>query len=219
MTIPEFKGRSRSHFIRVPTAIQECNGIVILNRHIRSVLFSTDVAIIRNTNADAVIAVYPFTPQPIISHAIIMSADVPVLCGVGGGLTSSQRTLDVALDAEFQGAHGVVLNKPAPNALIAQLKKTLEIPVIVTVVSEKEDIAARIDAGTDIFNVSGARDTAQIVRTIRSIHERIPIIATGGPSNETIRNTIQAGANAITHTPPTAGSLFKVIMDKYRESE
>ncbi len=35
-----------------------------------------------------------------------------------------------------------------------------------------------------------------------------PIIATGGPTEESILRTIQAGANAITYTPPTTGQLF-----------
>ena len=34
-------------------------------KRIKSLLFSTDVAIIKNTNADAVIAVYPFYPSAI----------------------------------------------------------------------------------------------------------------------------------------------------------
>lgn len=45
----------------------------------------------------------------------------------------------------------------------------------------------------------------------------VPIIATGGPGDETIMATIEAGANAITYTPPTPGELFKVLMEKYRQ--
>lgn len=43
-------------------------------------------------------------------------------------------------------------------------------------------------------------------------------MATGGPTEETIREVIAAGANAITVTPPTNGELFKKKMEKYRES-
>ncbi|MGS0525364.1 hypothetical protein ACU8V7_09405 [Zobellia nedashkovskayae] len=42
------------------------------------------------------------------------------------------------------------------------------------------------------------------------------IIATGGKSDETILAAIEAGANAISYTPPSTGELFKVIMDRYR---
>ena len=44
----------------------------------------------------------------------------------------------------------------------------------------------------------------------------VPIIATGGPTEETIMSTIEAGANAITYTPPTNGELFAESMRKYR---
>jgi hypothetical protein len=216
--IPEFKGSLRSNIVQVPEAINVCSGIRILGKCIKSLLFSTDVAIIRNTNADAIIAVYPFAPQPIITHALIMAADKPVFCGVGGGPVSGKRTLEIALDAEFQGALGVVLNQPAPNELIEALKGKLEIPVMVTVVAENEDFQGRIDAGVDIFNVSGAARTEAIVRRIRGIHPRIPIIATGGKDEFSILNTIKAGANAITYTPPAAGDLLRTIMNTYREA-
>jgi hypothetical protein len=214
--IPEFKGNLRSNIIRVPEVICESSGIVILGKSIKSLLFSTDVAIIRNTNADAIIAVYPFTPQPIITHALILAADKPIFCGIGGGLTSGKRSLEIALDAEFQGALGVVLNKPAPNELIERLKKKLEIPVIVTVVSAEEDFQGRINAGVDIFNVSGAAQTDAIVKKIRSVNDTVPIIATGGREEQNIRKTIEAGANAISYTPPSTGELFRIIMNKYR---
>ena len=60
-------GTLRKFSLRVPEVIRECSGIVIFGKRIKSLVFSTDVAIIRNVNADAVIAVYPFTPQPIIT--------------------------------------------------------------------------------------------------------------------------------------------------------
>ena len=49
------------------------------------------------------------------------------------------------------------------------------------------------------------------------IFPEVPIIASGGGTEESIRRTIQAGANAITYTPPTAQELFKITMAKYRE--
>ena len=45
------------------------------------------------------------------------------------------------------------------------------------------------------------------------------IIATGGPTEESILETIRAGANAITITPPTTGELFAGIMHDYREKK
>lgn len=215
--IPEIKGVLRSKFIELPQCLANASGIKIFGKRIKSILFSTDVAIIKNTNADAVIAVYPFTPQPVITQAIILASDVPVFCGVGGGLTMGDRVVNIAVHAEFQGAIGVVVNKPTKNDTIKALKNTIDIPVVVTVVSENEDIKGRIDAGADILNVSGAARTAEIVKRIRSISATIPIIATGGNTEENINKTIEAGANAITYTPPSIGAIFSDVMKRYRE--
>ena len=170
----------------------------------------------KNTNADAIIAVYPFTPQPLITQALIMAADVPVFCGVGGGITQGKRVINLALDAEFKGAMGVVLNSPTKDDIIKKVRSTIDIPVVVTVVSEKDDIAKRIEAGATIINVSGGADTPKIVKKIREEFPEFPIIATGGPNDDTIKETIEAGANAITYTPPTSGKAMSELMDKYR---
>lgn len=200
----------------VPECIEECSGIRVFGQLLKSFLFSTDVAVIRNTNANAIIAVYPFTPQPVISQALILAADKPIFCGVGGGITNGDRSLALAIHAEFQGALGIVLNKPTPNSLIRKLKENVDIPVTVTIVSPNDDVKGRIEAGVDILNVSGAERTAEIVRKIRAIDENVAIIATGGKSTESILEAIEAGANAISYTPPTTGSLFRDIMEAYR---
>ena len=215
--VPEYNGTLRSHSITVPQCISKCSGIRIFGKRIKSIAFSTDVAIIKNINADAVIAVYPFTPQPSISQAIISVSDVPVFVGVGGGRTGGRRSVELAMQAEHQGAYGVVLNGPIADEIITQIKAVVDIPVIGTVVSARMDVRRRIEAGADIINVSGAAETAAIVRQIRAEFPEIPIIATGGPSDETILETIAAGANAITYTPPSNGRLVSVTMQKYRE--
>lgn len=214
--IPEIEGTLRKHMVRVPKVIEEVSGIRIFGKLIKSLVFTTDVAIIRNCNANAVIAVYPFTPQPIITHSIISCSDVPVFCGVGGGTTTGKRVVNIAEDAEFQGAVGVVLNAPTPNETIEHLRAKIDIPIVITVVSEKTDIEKRLESGADIINVSGAGKTIEIVRRIRSQHPTVPIIATGGPTDESILRTIEAGANAITYTPPSNGEIFKDMMNHYR---
>ena len=214
--VPSYNGTLRSHQVEVPACIAECSGIRIFGRRIKSLVFSTDVAIIKNVNADAIIAVYPFTPQPIIAQAIINVSDVPVFVGVGGGVTNGPRSVRLAAYAEHQGAFGVVVNAPTSNEVVRMLKQVLDIPVVVTVVSDKTDVRARLEAGADILNVSGAAETPAIVRHIREQFPDVPIIATGGPTEETILPTIQAGANAITYTPPSTGVLFAAFMDKYR---
>lgn len=48
-------------------------------------------------------------------------------------------------------------------------------------------------------------------------YPNVLLIAFGGKSNASIRETIAAGANAITYTPPSTQELFKQIMAAYRE--
>ncbi len=216
---PELKGSLRDFMLKVPEPIYGCSGIKIRGRRMKSVLFSTDACIICNCNADAVIAVYPFTPQPVITEAVMKVANVPVLVGVGGGLTQGIRVVNLALHAEFQGALGVVVNAPTKNEVIRQLKKTIDIPVVVTVLSDQEDIEARLEAGTDILNISAAGSTPAVVRQIRERYPDIPIIATGGPTPESIQATVEAGANCITWTPPSNGEIFRGIMEAYRQGK
>jgi len=213
---PEYSGTLRSHLLTVPKCISECGGIRIFGRRIKSLVFSTDVAIIKNVNADAIIAVYPFTPQPSITQAIISVSEVPVFVGAGGGMTNGDRSVRLAEFSEHQGASGVVVNAPISNETIAKMKAVVDIPVVTTIVSGDMDIAGRLAAGADILNVSGASRTPEIVTKIRAEFPTVPIIATGGPREEDILRTIQAGANAITYTPPSTGELFSVRMHQYR---
>ena len=104
--VPSFGSKLRKNIVEVPEVINSCSGIRVFGQLLKSFLFSTDVAIIRNTNANAIIAVYPFTPQPVISNALILAADKPIFCGVGGGITTGVRSLELAIHAEFQGALG-----------------------------------------------------------------------------------------------------------------
>ena len=217
MFVPEIEGNLRKHMVKVPEVINQASGINIFGKKIKSLLFSTDVAIIKNCNAHAVIAVYPFTPQPVITHAIIAASDIPVFCGVGGGTTMGKRVINIAMHAEFQGAIGVVVNAPSTNELISHLNMRIDIPIVITVASDKTDIKSRLEAGASILNVSCAGKTPAVVREIRRNFPEVPIIATGGPTVESIRETIEAGANTITYTPPTSAELFKNLMNKYRE--
>ena len=217
--IPVVNGDLRSHILTVPETIWRASGIVVMGRRIKSLLFSTDIAIICNCNADAVLAVYPFTPQQRIANAIVTSSSIPVFCGVGGGVTNGPRSVMLARDAEAHGAFGVVVNVPIANETIAQMRRVIDIPVIATVVSEKMDIDARIKAGAAILNVSAADRTPELVRHIRADFPTLPIIATGGPNDETVAETIDAGANAISYTPPSTKKLFESIMNGYRDPD
>jgi len=212
-----YTGVLRNHMVAAPSCIAECDGIRIFGRLLKSIIFSTDVAIIANTNADAVIAVYPFTPQPRIVNAVMSAADMPVFFGVGGGFTSGMRSVNQALAAENMGAFGVIVNAPVTPEVLHQIKAAVDIPVIATIVSAEQDTEARIDAGADILNVASSSLTPSVVAQLRARHPDLPIMATGGPTEESIRATIAAGANAITFTPPNSGKLLEEIMRGYRE--
>lgn len=215
--IPYITTKLRHNILEMPPVIREASGIVIFGRRIKSLVFTTDIAIIRNCDADAVFAVYPFTPQQAISKAIIEASYTPVFCGVGGGTTSGLRTVGLAKDVESLGAMGVVLNSPITNPNLLAVSKVVDIPVIITVTSPETDISSRIRHGATILNVATGANTASLVAKIRQEHPDIPIMASGGKSEESIRATIEAGANAITYTPPTTAELFKSMMQKYRE--
>ena len=218
-SIPLVESRLRHNILEMPKEIRKASGIVIYGRRIKSLVFTTDLAIIKNCDADAVFAVYPFTPQQSISDAIIKASYIPVFCGVGGGTTKGLRTIALAKDVESQGAMGVVLNAPINNLNLMGVVNAVDIPVVITAVDEKTDIGGRLEAGASILNVAAAAKTPDLVRSIRQRYPDVPIIATGGNRPETITATIEAGANAITYTPPTARELFKTMMSKYREEE
>lgn len=216
-SIPTISGRLRNHILKMPEAIFKASGIVVNGRRIKSFAFTTDLAIIRNCDADAVFAVYPFTPQQAISDAIIKASYIPVFCGVGGGTTKGLRTISLAKDVEAQGAMGVVLNAPISDLNLLAVANAVDIPVIITVANDRTDIASRLEHGATILNVACGKNTPDVVRNIRSQFPNIPIIASGGKTNESVLATISAGANAITYTPPATQELFRQLMDEYRD--
>ncbi len=216
-TIPHISSKLRHHILEVPNEARGVSGIVINGKRIKTLVFTTDIAIIRNCSADAVLAVYPFTPQPTISDAILRYSSLPVFCGVGGGTTQGIRTTQLAWDAEAQGAMAVVVNAPMGNLDIERICNYIDIPLVVTILSEHTDIEARLAAGASILNVSAAARTPEVVRKIREKFPDVPIIATGGPTAESITETVKAGANAISYTPPTTKELFSRMMWDYRE--
>ena len=206
--IPQIGSRLRQHILKIPEAVFQASGIIINGRRIKSFVFTTDLAIIRNCDADAV--------QQAISDAIIRSSYIPVFCGVGGGTTKGIRTVSLAKDVESQGAMGVVLNAPISDLNLLAVSNAVDIPVIITVTHEGTDIDSRLQHGAAILNIACGKETPNVVRKIRSEFPNVPLVASGGKTNESIYETIVAGANAITYTPPSTQELFKELMAKYR---
>ncbi len=217
--VPIIQSTLRHNIISMPDEIYTASGIIINGRRIKSLIFSTDLAIICNCNADAVLAVYPFTPQRSISDGIIKYANIPVFCGVGGGTTNGPRTIPLAKDAECQGAIGIVLNAPVTNENMLSISECVDIPIVITVLSSNTDIESRLHSGASILNIAGGPSTPDIIRKIRTEYPDVPIIASGGNTGESILKTIEAGANAITYTPPSCASLFSQMMEKYRSDD
>lgn len=216
MKIPSVMSDLRKEIVTVPEVIQEVTGISIYGRLIKSILFTTDVAIIANHNADAILAVYPFTPNPAILKSIMQVSSVPVLAGVGGGLTTGLRAANMSLFSESEGVFSVVVNGPTKADTIAEIDALIDVPIIYTVVSTDADIQSRLAAGVDIVNVSCGPETASVVQKLRQEFPDLPIIATGGPTDESIKEVIEAGANAISVTAPSNAEIFKKKMAKYR---
>ena len=71
---PIIEGALRHGILKMPKAAYEASGIIVNGRRLKTFVFTTDLAIIRNCDADAVFAVYPFTPQQAISDAIIKAS-------------------------------------------------------------------------------------------------------------------------------------------------
>ena len=214
--IEPIESRLRHNILRMPKEIEQASGIVVYGRRIRSLLFSTDIAIIKNCDADAVFCVYPFTAQRAVHAAVIHAASMPVFCGVGGGTTQGSRAVYLAMDAENQGAMGVVFNSPIPNKDLRMASRVLDIPIVVTITNDKDDIGRRISHGATILNVAGGARTPEIVKGIRQKFPKVPIVASGGKTPESVTATIEAGANAIVYTPPSSAALFRELMDSYR---
>ncbi len=202
--------------LRVPIEAQDCPGISFFGRHVKSLVFSTDLAIICNCDADAVFAVYPFTCQPAITQALVMASGRPVFTGVAGTTTTGVRSAALAVQSEMQGAYGVIVNSPTSVEDIHMISRAVDIPLVLTIVTFDELVATKIATGARVVNVAAGRNTPDVVRSVREHFGDIPIIASGGKDGESVKSTIDAGADAITWVPPTMQDLQRKLMDVNR---
>lgn len=128
--MPRITTNLRKEYIKVPEVIQEASGIYINGKAFKSLLFTTDVAIIMNNNADAVMCVYPFTPHPAIIESVTAVSNDPVIAGVGGGLTAGTRSANMALFAESHGCQAVIVNAPTSLETVEQINEMIDIPLL-----------------------------------------------------------------------------------------
>ena len=64
---PNVESRLRHNILKMPQEVYQASGIVINGRRLKSFVFTTDLAIIRNCDADAVFAVYPRLNRPSVT--------------------------------------------------------------------------------------------------------------------------------------------------------
>lgn len=207
---------TRTCELAVPEVIWGCNGVNLGGVAVKSFVFSTDIAVILNCDAQAVLCVYPFACRQDINKSIIQSASRPVLNGVAGAITSGEKSLALARAAQDDGAAGVVANMMTDARHIAALREALDIPVILTVACLNEETEARIEAGASMVNVAAGHRTAQVVAQMRKCYPQLPLIASGGASREALERTIDAGADAIVWTPPNIQEIERQVMLGHR---
>lgn len=200
----------------IPKSISECEGIWLNGQLIRSVLLSTDLSYILNLNADAIMVVNPFEKSSHLNKIIIEHSQKPVLCDIGGGFLKERLSIDLAQNAFEVGAYGAVISKPTSPKSVRQIRSEIDGKLIYTVMYREEPLAELIDAGVDIFNISTGETTAEVVQEVRRQFPDMKIMASGGPYDSTILETIEKGADAIVFNPPTATEMLRSIFDGYR---
>jgi len=212
----EALSRQPSPPLKVPQIVGLCPGIPVGGALIRSAIFSTDLAIIENTDCQAIFAVYPFSPSERIIRGLVNTSGKPVFCGIGGGLTRGKKSMYMAEIAEQAGAKALIVNQPFPGKVIRKIFESRSLPVISTVADLDYDISARIRSGVAIIHVAAGLSTPALIEKIKRTEPAIPVMATGGKNIEHLTDAVNAGADAIVLTPPTTGELFRNIMMRYR---
>lgn len=216
--VPKITSALRNSIIEMPEVIREASGISLYGKRIKSIVYSLDVSLLANTDADAILCVYPFTPNTQILKAVATVATVPILAGIGGGLTNGERSARLGMLAEENHASAVVLNGPADITTVSSVNNYVDVPIIYTVINKEPDLKAYIDAGVKIFNVAGGTETTELVKWVRKQFPSVAIIASGGKTDADILATINAGANAITYTAyGAAEQYFHHKMEIYRD--
>lgn len=215
---PRVTSPLRGGIVASPDVIRKASGIILYGKRIKSIIYTMDVSLIANCDADAILCVYPWTPNTRILEAVAKVASAPVLAGIGGGLTKGERSARIGMLAEENSASAVVLNGPTTIDTIEYVAEYVDVPIIYTVITKNEHLQGYIDAGVKIFNVAGGAKTAELVRWVREQFPDFPIIASGGKTDEQILKTIEAGANAITYTTyGTTENIFQAKMEQYRK--
>ena len=203
--------------LMVPAAAAAAEGIMLAGKRVRSFVFSTDLAVICNCNTDAVLAVYPFVCQRAIIHGLLAVPDRPVITGVGGSLTPPDKSIRYAAYAHEQGLAGVVVNMTFSVDALRVIAHDAGVPLVLTLGELNDESRRRIEAGASMINVAAGRRTEEVVAAVRAAYPELPVMASGGPTEQTVAATIAAGAQAVSWTPPNIQDLEHALMDRTRE--
>ena len=140
---------------------------------------------------------------------------IPVVAAVALAKLVAKRGADAVIaEGTESGGH---VGEMTTMALVPQVVDAVDIPVIATVVRCDDDAHAKVRAGAKILNIAAGKNTPQVLRELREHYPNLPLIAPGGKTPESIRETIAAGANAIIWTPPSAQQLQADMMQRYRK--
>ncbi len=211
-----FKQKKRAKLATPAFISENCSGLPLGDWNIKSIIFSTDVALIENNDSDAVLAVYPFPPSRKIMETLILFSNKPVICGIGGGITKGKNALEMAITAEELGAAAVIVNQPFNNRDIKKIRQKISIPIISSISTMGFDFQKRIDAGVSIFHITGGKNTQAIIRYLHENFSSIPLICTAGKTIDNLNAVLEENVHAVVLTPPSNGDLFKNIMQNYR---
>ena len=130
---PEYSGTLRSHLLTVPKCISECGGIRIFGRRIKSLVFSTDVAIIKNVRSGRM------GKKDIIKIDSPMEVDLDVL-----GYIDHNITVNVIRDNKITEKKALKLPKKITNVIRCKNPRCItsieqELPHIFYLADEKTE--------------------------------------------------------------------------------
>lgn len=97
---------------------------------------------------------------------------------------------------------------PATAEMVEHITNIADIPVIATVVRCDDDAHAKVRAGAKILNIAAGKNTPQVLRELRKHYPNLPLIAPGGKTPESIRET--------TPPAPTPSSGRRLRPSSYR---
>lgn len=210
------ENRISSSAARVPDIISCTSGITVQGRQLHSFAFTTDAAIIRKHQCRR-------HSRRISVHRRTSHHPGPTHRGPGPAVRRRGRwhhhrpaRHPTRHDGRDAGCAGVVLNAPAPPSTVYDVARITNTPVIATVLTCDDELDEKIEAGASIINVAAGRRTPDVVQQIRQRHPSIPLLASGGSTDESMAETIVAGANALTWTPPNAQEMQRSMMMRYR---